>query len=130
MPSFVETLADRVARLPERPAILAPGRDAMSAADLLAQVEAVAELLTAARFTRSSVVALALPNGPDLAVAFLGAMTVTACAPLAVDRPVAEHARDIEAMGASALVVQRGDDTPARAAADTLGLPVLELVPA
>jgi len=122
-------LAARAATAPEAPALLAPGRDPTSAAELLAHVDATAARLADAGITRADPVALALPNGPDLAVAFLGAVVAGVAAPLAADRPAAEQQRDLAAMGARLLVVQRGHDTPARAAAAELGIPVVELVP-
>ena len=129
MTSLIEVLAQRAAETPERPAILAPSGRSTAYAELHAQVVRLREQLSAAAITADCAVALALPNGPELAVAFLGAMTAAAGAPLAAERPVAEHERDLAAMGASLLVVQHGHDTPARAAAAALGIPLLEIDP-
>ena len=129
MTSLIEVLAQRAAETPERPAILAPSGRSTAYAELHAQVVRLREQLSAAAITADCAVALALPNGPELAVAFLGTMTAAAGAPLAAERPVAEHERDLAAMGASLLVVQHGHDTPARAAAAALGIPLLEIDP-
>ncbi len=130
MTSLIEVLAQRAAATPERPAILTPSGRSTTYAELHAQVVRLRDQLTGAGITSECAVALALPNGPELAVGFLAAMTAAAGAPLAADRPVAEHERDLAAMGASLLVVQAGHDTPARDAAATLGIPRLELDPA
>jgi acyl-CoA synthetase (AMP-forming)/AMP-acid ligase II/thioesterase domain-containing protein/acyl carrier protein len=129
MSLLLDLLAERAADTPDRPAIIGPAGDTTNHANLHARVVRLREQLTAAGVTEGCSVALALPNGPELAMTFLGAMTTAACAPLAADRPVAEHQRDLAAMGASVLVVQRGHDTPARDAAKDLGIPLLELAP-
>jgi acyl-CoA synthetase (AMP-forming)/AMP-acid ligase II/thioesterase domain-containing protein/acyl carrier protein len=129
MSSLLDMLARRAAEVPSSPAILTPSGRTTSYAGLHARVVEMREQLIAAGISHDHSVAVALPNGPELAMAFLGTMTTAACAPLAADRPVAEHERDLDAMGASLLVVQRGHATPARDAATALGVPLLELVP-
>ena len=129
MASLRELLRSRAATAGDRIALLAPGRTPTHAADLLEQVDSVGEVLAAAGVAPDAAVALALPNGPDLATAFLGVTAAAVCAPLAVDRPRAEHERDLAAMGARVLVVERDHDTAARDAAVGLGIPTLELVP-
>lgn len=129
MSSLRECLTERVAEGPDRPAILAPGRSPSTYAELVALVDTFATQLAALGVGRDSVVALALPDGPDLAVAFLATSGMTACAPLAPHRPQPEHTRDLDAMGAGLLVVMRGHDTAARDAACALGIPVVEVTP-
>jgi acyl-CoA synthetase (AMP-forming)/AMP-acid ligase II/thioesterase domain-containing protein len=121
-------LADRADRAPGAPALLAPGRTPTDAAGLVALVTTVADRLRTA-VAPGAAVALALPDGPDLAVTVLAGLGTVPVAPLAADRPVAEHVRDLRAMGAGLLVVQHDHDTPARAAAAELGLPVAVLTP-
>ncbi|MFA5884653.1 MAG: AMP-binding protein [Acidimicrobiia bacterium] len=125
--SLLALLLSHAERCPDRPAILAPGRDTATYADLGAQVDAVGAFLGESGIVREHVVALALPNGPELAVAFLGVAAAAACAPLAPDRPAAEHRRDLDRLGARAVVVERDADTAARAAAVELGITIVEL---
>ena len=122
-------LAARAEIAADATAILAPGRSPLTAGALCGQVDAIASRLSELGVGDRDRVALALPNGPDLAVAFLAAVVNGVCAPLAANRPAAEHERDLAAVGARLLVVQRDDDTPARVAAETLGLPVVDLEP-
>jgi acyl-CoA synthetase (AMP-forming)/AMP-acid ligase II/thioesterase domain-containing protein len=113
---------------PDASALCAPGRAPTGAAALVGHLAAGAERLRA-EVPEGAAVALALPDGPDLATVLLAGLGTVPVAPLAADRPATEHARDLRAMGAGLVVVQRDHDTPARVAAAELGLPVLELVP-
>ena len=68
-------------------------------------------------------------KGPDLAVAFLAVAAGATSAPLNpayLEREFEFHLRDLSA---KALIVPKGSDSPARAAAATLGVPVVELNP-
>jgi len=125
--SLLALLRNHADSTPDHPAILAPDRQSATYADLRAQVETVGAFLAADGIGRGAVVALALANGPDLAVAFLATAAAAVCAPLAPDRPVTEHRRDLERLETRMLIVARGDDGTARAAAADLGIPVAEL---
>ncbi|MFM8305142.1 MAG: AMP-binding protein [Actinomycetota bacterium] len=129
MASLLELLRAGATSSGDQPALLAPGRRDATHRELFDQVVGVGDRLGAAGLGPDAPVALALPNGADLAVAFLGVTAAAVCAPLATDRPQAEHARDLEALGARAVIVQQGHDTAARDAATALRIPVLELVP-
>src|SRR4051812_40289896 len=125
--SIQEALRAAVDRAPEAVALLAPQRTSASYADLLAQVDTIEQYLRAGGIARDGRVAVALPNGPDAAVAVLGTVAAAACAPLAPDLPEGEFVKQLTALGARAVLVLRGHDTAARAAAVSLGIPVVEL---
>ena len=72
-------------------------------------------------------VAVALPNGPEAAAAVLGTVAAAACAPLAPDLPEAEFANQLTTLGVRAVMVLRGHETAARAAASSCGIPVIEV---
>ena len=72
-------------------------------------------------------VAVALPNGPEAAAAVLGTVAAAVCAPLAPDLPEAEFANQLTTLGVRAVMVLRGHETAARAAASSCGIPVIEL---
>ena len=72
-------------RTPEGIAITAPGRAPLTYRRLLARIDAVAEALVARGVGPHDRVAIALPNGPETAVAFLGVASSAACAPLNPD---------------------------------------------
>ena len=73
-------VAAQVERQPDAEAILAPGRVPLTYDRLCRQVDAVVAALNARGLGRGDRVALALPDGPELAVAILGvAAGATAC---------------------------------------------------
>ena len=69
-------------RVPDRPALLAPGRPALSYAELHALVSRTAAGLQASGIDRGSRVALVVENGPEAASAFLAIASAAAAAPL------------------------------------------------
>ena len=121
-------VAAQVERQPDAEAILAPGRVPLTYDRLCRQVDAVVAALNARGLGRGDRVALALPDGPELAVAILGvAAGATAC-PLNPSLTVDEFTTVLSGLNARALVVPAGSDSPPRKAAATHGIPVLELV--
>jgi acyl-CoA synthetase (AMP-forming)/AMP-acid ligase II len=74
-------------------------------------------------------VALVLPNGPELAVAFVGVACAAACAPLNPAYRQEEFDFYLADLGAKAVIVMDGLDSLAREAARKLGIAVLELTP-
>src|SRR3954452_20488227 len=82
-------------RAPTSVALLAPGRTAASYGDLLDQLEEISRSLRAAGIARTGRVAVALPNGPDAAVAVLGTVAAAVCAPLAPDLPESEFVKQL-----------------------------------
>ena len=71
--------------------------------------------------------AVVLPNGPEMATAFLAVSSVCACAPLNPAYRVEEFTFSLKDLRVKALVTGYGNDHPARQAAATLGIPVLKL---
>src|ERR1700681_4235589 len=67
---------------PEAPAILAPGRTALSYCGLEAARDRVSATLAGLSFERSDRIALVCSNGPEMAVAFLAIAGYATCAPL------------------------------------------------
>ena len=63
-------------------ALLAPRRPPLSYGRLLVEVEAVAAKLRGFGIGRGDRVAVVLPSGPEMAVAFLGITVGAACVPL------------------------------------------------
>jgi acyl-CoA synthetase (AMP-forming)/AMP-acid ligase II len=110
---------------PDAAAILAPGRPALSYRALHHQISYVGGALRAMGLGRNDRVAVALPNGPELAVAVLGVATNATCIPT---NP-AYRAEELETCFAdlrpSALITQA--DSPARRVALSRGVRVVEL---
>src|SRR4029434_22584 len=89
----------------------------------------VAEGLDARALGRHDRDAISLPNGPEMAVAFLGVAAASCCAPLNPALRASEAATHLAQRRARALIVERGGDTAARSAAESIGVPVIELSP-
>jgi acyl-CoA synthetase (AMP-forming)/AMP-acid ligase II/thioesterase domain-containing protein len=73
-------------------------------------------------------VAIVLANGPELAASFLTISAAATCAPLNPAYRESEFAFYLEDLSARALVIERGVDSPVRAAAARLNIPVIDLV--
>jgi oxalate---CoA ligase len=113
----------------DRLALLAPGRDAVTHARLLALLNETERQLRALHVRPGDPVATVLPNGPDLAMAFLALSAACACAPLDPGLTRPDFERRLEGLGARALLV--GDAAPAAAvdAARRVGVPILRIRP-
>jgi len=126
----ISTLSELLAAgAADRPAIRAPERPPLSYAGLRALAERTLASLNAMGIGRGDRVAIVLPNGPEMAAAFVaiaGAATTAPLNPAYKDEEFEFYLTDLKA---KALVVQQGMETPARAVAARLSVPVLELVP-
>jgi acyl-CoA synthetase (AMP-forming)/AMP-acid ligase II len=111
------------------PAIRAPGRPALDYAGLRALAERTVATLNHIGIGRGDRVAIVLPNGSEMAAAFVAIASGATTAPLNPAYREDEFAFYMEDVHARALVALKGAETPARAAAARLGIPVLELVP-
>ena len=112
----------------DRPAIRAPERLSLSYAGLRALAERTVAGLNAIGIGRGDRVAIVLPNGPEMAASFVAIACGATTAPLNPAYKDEEFAFYLEDLKAKALVVQQGWETPARAVAQRLGVPVIELV--
>lgn len=117
------------ARFELRPAILGEGGVQLSHRDLHGQVAAIVRALDDLGVGKGDRVAIALPAGPDLAVSFLAAAVGATAAPLNPTYLEKEFAFHLWDLSARALILPRGSDSPARAAAAELGVAVVELIP-
>jgi acyl-CoA synthetase (AMP-forming)/AMP-acid ligase II len=99
----------------------------MTYADLAVQIETVARDLASAGFGRGDRIAVALPHGPEFAVAILALCCALTCAPLNDQLTDDVLAQLLARMRIDALVVLEGAETSAAQAARRLAIPVLEL---
>jgi amino acid adenylation domain-containing protein len=112
---------------PEAIAIAAPGRAPLTYRRLFAQVETVKNSLNAAGIGRNDRVVVALPGGPETAVAFLAVAAAASCVPLNPAYRAGELTSYMAHLGAKALIAPAENDSHARTVARSLGIPVLEL---
>ncbi len=110
-------------------AIGAPGRDWMTYGALRAQAQAVRSSLRQCGISAKDRVAIVLPNGPEMAVAFVTIAQSAVTAPLNPAYREDEFAFYLEDLGTKAIVVLDGYEGPAVAAAHRLGLNIIRLKP-
>lgn len=109
------------------PAIGAPDRDWLTYGGLRRLSVRVADQLGAHGIRADDRVAIVLPNGPEMATAFVTIAQSAITAPLNPAYRLEEYAFYLEDLKAKALVVQAGDDGPAVQAAQACGMAVLRL---
>jgi acyl-CoA synthetase (AMP-forming)/AMP-acid ligase II len=115
---------------PEAVAIEAPGRPPLTYRRLREEVGRAAAALGAMGVGQGIRVALVLPNGPEMAVAFLAVATCATSAPLNPAYRAREFSFHLGDMDAGAVLVQAGVDSLARTVARARGIEVVELQPA
>jgi acyl-CoA synthetase (AMP-forming)/AMP-acid ligase II len=113
-----------------RPALRATeGRAPLTYGALRSLARETVAALNARGIGRGDRVAIVLPNGPEMAAVFMTVACGATTAPLNPSYREDEFAFYIDDLKAKALMVAKGVETPARAAAAKLGVPVIEVVP-
>lgn len=121
------------------PELLRVGRDDRSAIDgldcpsltyatLRNHVDRTVGILNRLGIGRNDRVAIVLPNGPEMAVAFISIASGATTAPLNPAYKREEFEFYLSDLGAKALLVEKGSESPAAEAARALDIPLLELV--
>ncbi|MEM9639344.1 MAG: AMP-binding protein, partial [Pseudomonadota bacterium] len=105
----------------------APDRDWMTYGELRAMSQEIAATLHGMGIGASDRVAIVLPNGPEVAAAFVTIAQVATTAPLNPGYREEEYDFYLADLRAKALVVAAEDDGPAVAAAQKAGMAVLRL---
>jgi len=108
-------------------ALSAPDRPSLDYAGLKEQVASTAATLTARGATQGDSVGIVLPNGPEMASAFLSVACSATAAPLNPNYTADEFAFYLTDLEAKAVMVMDGVDTPARDVARAEGMAVLEI---
>jgi acyl-CoA synthetase (AMP-forming)/AMP-acid ligase II len=111
----------------ESVALYAPGQKALSYHMLWQQAQYAAHVLRLEGITPDSRVAVILPNGPDLATAFLAVAACAVCAPLNPAYTAAELRFYLRDLGVQAAVLRKMAVGPERAVAEELGIKTLEI---
>lgn len=108
-------------------AISATDRPDLTYKDLRDQIDRTVEALNGFGIGRNDRVAIVLPNGSEMAVAYLSVAMAATTAPLNPAYRVDEYAFYMEDLSAKALLVEAGSSSPAVEAAETLNVPILEV---
>jgi acyl-CoA synthetase (AMP-forming)/AMP-acid ligase II len=106
------------------PALGAPGRKALSYEGLRALTDRTASTLNRMGIGVGDRVAIVLPNGPEMASAFL---TIATAAPLNPAYQQNEFEFYLSDLDAKALVILEGMESPAREVVIARGIPIIEL---
>ena len=109
------------------PAIGAPGRDYLDYTGLAEQIDRTVTSLNALGLGRGDRVGIVLPNGPEMASAFVSLAAGTTTAPLNPGYRRKEYDFYLEDLGAKALIVEAGSESEAVDSARSLGIAVLTL---
>ncbi len=112
---------------PHRVAIAALNSPGLSYGQLWELVQGLMGQLQGAGLERQDRVAIALPNGPEMAVVFLASACLTAAAPLNPNYRTTEFEFYLRDLGAKVLIVPAGTDSPAITVAQGLGIRILTL---
>ena len=126
---MLSLLREAARRDPAAVALLAPGRAPLTYGRLLDEVEAVAAKLRGIGIGPGDWVAVVLPSGPEMAVAFLGITVGAACVPLNPAYLPGELEQHLRRVNVTAVMVEGGVASPAREVARRLGLLVVDLLP-
>jgi len=130
VPIPADTVLDLLARgADSAPAIGAPEHKPLTFARLRELAARTMADLNAMGIGRDDRVAIVLPNGPEMAAAFVVVASCATTAPLNPAYRADEFEFYLTDLKAKALLVQQGEDTPARAVARKLGVPLVEVVP-
>jgi acyl-CoA synthetase (AMP-forming)/AMP-acid ligase II len=113
----------------EAPAIAAPERTPLTFAGLRQLTEQTVDALNRFGIGRGDRVAIVLANGPELAAAFVAIASGATTAPLNPAYRTDEFDFYLSDLGAKALILLEGAESPARAVAAARGVPVISLVP-
>src|SRR5262245_55128269 len=105
-------------------AIGAPEAKPLTYKGLRAQMERTVAALNSFGIGRNDRVAIVLPNGPEMASSFVTIAAGCTTAPLNPAYRGEEFEFYLTDLKAKALVVEKGVDSPARAAADKLNVPI------
>ncbi len=127
--SIYDLLAAQARSAPAAEAILGLDRRPLSYAKLLDLVERTVRALRAAGIRRGDRIGIVLPNGPEMAAAFLSSACAATCAPLNPAYRAEEFDFYLSDLNAKAVLIQRGLDSPVRAVAAARGVALIETVP-
>ena len=115
---------------PNAVAFAAPGCPPLTYHRLIDQLEYTIASLRSIGITRNDRVAIVLPNGPEMAAAFLAVACCATAAPLNPAYRASEFDFYLSDLKAKAVLVHRDIDSPVKEVARRLSLPIIELSPA
>ncbi|MCG8356091.1 MAG: amino acid adenylation domain-containing protein [Kiloniellales bacterium] len=128
-PTLAHLILGQAGRRPDAIALLSEGADPLTYGDLRRQAQATLASLRALGFKRGDRLALATPNGPEMALAVATIPCACACVPINIAYTTDEWRRYLIDLEVSGLIAFVGEAESARNAARDLGLPIADLRP-
>ncbi len=116
-------------RIPNATAIAGLERDPLTYSHLHTHIEDMVRTLNSMGVGRNDRVAIVLPNGPEMALAFLAVSACATSAPLNPAYRSSEFEFYLSDLNAKALIIQSGIESPAIDVARSRGIPVIKLSP-
>lgn len=126
MPAF-SIIADHAQRIPNKPALLAFGRESIDYLHLYKQITQVASLLSNMGIGSADRIIIIFPNGPELALITLGVMGAAVAVPANPDYREAEYLAMFGQIKPRLLITLAGIDHASKRAAVSAGLKILEV---
>ena len=108
-------------------AITAPSRKPLNYNGLRIHIDLIGEQLASIGLTNSDRVAIVLPNGPEMATAFLAVASYMSAAPLNPSYKEAEYEFYLEDLKPKLVIVEENTSNPVVKAAKKLSIPIAEI---
>lgn len=122
-----QILKQQSGNFPTATALLAPGRPPLAYHALIRHIELIAGQLNSMGIGGGDRVAIVLPNGPEMAAAFLGVASCAVSVPLNPVYRAKEFDFYLSDLNAKALLIDQGLDSPAREIARARGIRIIEI---
>jgi acyl-CoA synthetase (AMP-forming)/AMP-acid ligase II len=114
---------------PAHTAIESPGYEPLTYRELRDQITYVVKTLNARGLNRNDRIAIITPGGPETAVLMISVMAGFTCVSINPQYKHDEYNRYFSGLRINAIIIQKGDDTPARSVAEQRNLLVIVMVP-
>ena len=126
VPGIVSYWANKT---PDSIAIMAPNKPHLNYTQLFSQIQYIVEYLNGIGIGRYNRVVTVLPNGPNMAVAFLGISSCATCAPLNPAYTSKEFEFYLSDLRADLIITQSGMETAVTEVAERQGIKTINLEP-
>ena len=108
-------------------AITAPNRPVLTYEALIEHIDQIGSELAGQGLTNADRVAIVLPNGPEMATAFLAVSSYMSAAPLNPTYKQSEYEFYLEDLNPKLVIVEENSSNPVREAAKKLTIPIAEI---
>jgi acyl-CoA synthetase (AMP-forming)/AMP-acid ligase II/acyl carrier protein len=121
-----EIIIDQAKNYPDAKAIVAPNQKTITYSGLYRQMESVSVSLRSVGMRTDDAVAIVMPNGPEMASAFLCVSASATSAPLNPSFTFEEFDYYYSDLDVKAVILKKDDQSPARQVAEFRGIPTID----